>query len=57
MKIRLLDYDQFVKAKHLLVYSGKNRTPIKIDGLVIEVDEVICDLLYDNNVKYEKLEN
>lgn len=57
MKIRLLDYDQFVKAKHLLVYSGKNRTPIKIDGLVMEVDEVICDLLYDNNVKYEKLEN
>ena len=57
MKIRLLDYDEFIKAKHLLVYSGKNEKPIRIEGMVMEVDEKICDLLYDNNVRYEKLEN
>ena len=55
VKIKLLDYDQLVKAKHLLVYSYKNSSPIKIDGYIMEVDKKILQLLYDNNIKYEEL--
>lgn len=56
VKIKLLDYDQLVKAKHLLVYSYKNSSPIKIDGYIMEVDKKILQLLYDNNIKYEELD-
>lgn len=56
VKIRLLDNDQLIKAKHLLVYSYKNTTPIKLDGYIMEVDKKILQLLYDNNIKYEELD-
>ena len=53
MKIRFLDYENLAKAKHLLVYANKNSKPIKLDGMIIEGDESIVELLYDSGIEFE----